>query len=61
MKIEKKIVEIEVFWFYFLVAQKILVAGEVLVVDTSCIVAMTNTVDFQIKYTGPIRRIVFGV
>ncbi|RZC80799.1 hypothetical protein C5167_043374 [Papaver somniferum] len=42
------------------VVQKNLDVGEVLIVDASCIVAMTATVNFQIKSTGPIRRMVFG-
>ncbi|XP_058093889.1 uncharacterized protein LOC131239949 isoform X3 [Magnolia sinica] len=42
------------------VVQKNLDVGEVLVVDASCIVAMTGTVDFQVKYSGPMRRVVFG-
>lgn len=42
------------------VVQKKLDVEEVLVVDVSCIVAMTRTVDFQIKYSGPMRRVVFG-
>jgi hypothetical protein len=35
--------------------------GEVLAVDVSCIVALTTTVNVQIKYNGPMRRAVFGV
>jgi uncharacterized protein (AIM24 family) len=34
--------------------------GEVLAVDVSCIVALTTTVNVQIKYNGPMRRAVFG-
>lgn len=44
-----------------LVAQKILASGEVLVVDAACIVAMTNTINFQLKHSNPMRRVVFGV
>jgi uncharacterized protein (AIM24 family) len=44
-----------------LVVQKILEVGEVLAVDVSCIVAVTSTVDIQIKYNGPARRTMFGV
>ncbi|OVA05438.1 Mitochondrial biogenesis protein AIM24 [Macleaya cordata] len=42
------------------VVQKNLDVGEVLVVDASCIVAMTATINFQVKYSGPMRRVVFG-
>lgn len=48
------------FWV-LLVVQKNLEVGEVLSVDISCIVAMTTTIDVQIKYNGPVRRAVFGV
>ncbi|KAK4744616.1 hypothetical protein SAY87_010928 [Trapa incisa] len=39
-----------------------IVAGgsEVLTVDVTCIAAVTATVNIQIKYNGPIRRVVFG-
>ncbi|XP_043698012.1 uncharacterized protein LOC122648828, partial [Telopea speciosissima] len=43
-----------------LVVQKNLDVGEVLVVDASCIVAMTASINFQVKYSGPMRRVVFG-
>ncbi|KAK4795123.1 hypothetical protein SAY86_013117 [Trapa natans] len=42
------------------VVQKNLEAGEVLTVDVTCIAAVTATVNIQIKYNGPIRRVVFG-
>ncbi|KAJ6714964.1 TRYPTOPHAN RNA-BINDING ATTENUATOR PROTEIN-LIKE PROTEIN [Salix viminalis] len=42
------------------VAQKVLEVGEVLAVDVSCIAALNNTVNVQIKYNGPVRRAVFG-
>ncbi|KAK9083823.1 hypothetical protein Scep_030294 [Stephania cephalantha] len=42
------------------VVQKNLDVGEVLVVDASCIVAMTSTINFQAKNTGPLRRVVLG-
>ncbi|XP_058091002.1 uncharacterized protein LOC131237312 isoform X5 [Magnolia sinica] len=42
------------------VVQKNLDVGEVLVVDASCIVALTGTIDFQVKYSGPMRWVVFG-
>lgn len=52
------------FFFFFwvlLVVQKNLEVGEVIAVDISCIVAMTTSIDVQIKYNGPVRRAVFGV
>lgn len=42
------------------VVQKNLEDGEVLAVDVSCIAAVTATVNVQIKYNSPIRRVVFG-
>lgn len=42
------------------VVQKNLEVGEVLTVDVSCIVAVTSSVNVQIKYNGPMRRAVFG-
>ncbi|KAL6175826.1 hypothetical protein ACLB2K_052465 [Fragaria x ananassa] len=42
------------------VVQKNLEVGEVLSVDVSCIAAVTTTVNVQIKYNGPMRRVVFG-
>ncbi|XP_015948440.1 uncharacterized protein LOC107473393 [Arachis duranensis] len=42
------------------VVQKNLESGEVLAVDVSCIVAVTSTVNVQIKYNGPPRRTMFG-
>lgn len=42
------------------VVQKNLEVGELLSVDISCIVAMTGSVNVQIKYNGPMRRAVFG-
>ncbi|KAK7275568.1 hypothetical protein RIF29_16687 [Crotalaria pallida] len=42
------------------VVQKNLEVGEVLAVDVSCIVAVTNTVNIQIKYNGPMRKAIFG-
>ncbi|KAL8552785.1 hypothetical protein ACS0TY_001461 [Phlomoides rotata] len=42
------------------VVQKNLEVGEVLAVDVSSIVAVSATVNVQIKYNGPIRRVVFG-
>lgn len=41
--------------------QKNLEVGEVLAVDAACIVAVTNSINVDIKYNGPMRRGVFGV
>lgn len=49
------------FSFVVLVVQKNLEVGETLSVDMSCIVALPSTVNVQIKYNGPMRRVVFGV
>lgn len=48
-------------FFLLLVVQKNLEVGEVLAVDVSCIVALTASIDVQIKFNGPMRRAVFGV
>lgn len=45
----------------FLVVQKSLEVGEVLSVDVSSIIALSGTVNVQVKYNGPMRRVVFGV
>ncbi|WOL03120.1 hypothetical protein Cni_G11840 [Canna indica] len=42
------------------VVQKILAPGEELIVDAACIIAMTSTINFQLKYSNPTRRVVFG-
>ncbi|KAK1376363.1 Altered inheritance of mitochondria protein 24, mitochondrial [Heracleum sosnowskyi] len=42
------------------VVQKSLEVGEVLSVDVSSIIALSGTVDVQIKFNGPMRRVVFG-
>ncbi|KAL5712601.1 hypothetical protein ACHQM5_014756 [Ranunculus cassubicifolius] len=42
------------------VVQKNLDVGEVLNVDATCIVAMTASIKFEVKYSGPMRRAVFG-
>lgn len=42
------------------VVQKNLEVGEVLSVDVSCIAALTASVTVQVKYNGPMRRVVFG-
>lgn len=45
----------------FVVVQKNLEVGEILSVDICSIIALSTTVDVQIKYNGPMRRVVFGV
>ncbi|KAG8382436.1 hypothetical protein BUALT_Bualt05G0077100 [Buddleja alternifolia] len=42
------------------VVQKNLEVGEVLAVDVSSIVAVSASINVQIKYNGPMRRVVFG-
>ncbi|XP_052201465.1 uncharacterized protein LOC127807555 [Diospyros lotus] len=42
------------------VVQKNLEVGEALVVDVSCIVALSPAVNVQVKYNSPMRRAVFG-
>uniref|UniRef100_A0A0D6QW22 Uncharacterized protein n=1 Tax=Araucaria cunninghamii TaxID=56994 RepID=A0A0D6QW22_ARACU len=42
------------------VVQKNLAQGEVLVVDAACLVAMSSTIDFHVKYGSSARRPVFG-
>ncbi|GMH28910.1 hypothetical protein Nepgr_030753 [Nepenthes gracilis] len=42
------------------VVQKNLDVGEVVAVDASCIIALTSTVNVQVKYNAPVRRAVFG-
>ncbi|KAK8481170.1 hypothetical protein V6N11_008351 [Hibiscus sabdariffa] len=42
------------------IVQKNLEVGEVLAVDVLCIVALTASLDVQIKYNGPVRRAAFG-
>eukprot|EP00270_Netrium_digitus_P012131 TRINITY_DN3919_c0_g1_i1.p1 TRINITY_DN3919_c0_g1~~TRINITY_DN3919_c0_g1_i1.p1 ORF type:complete len:296 (-),score=42.00 TRINITY_DN3919_c0_g1_i1:93-923(-) len=42
------------------IVQKTLMAGEVVIVDASCVLAMTNTVDFDVKYVGSVMRALFG-
>ena len=41
--------------------QKILAPREVITVDAACIVAMTTTINFQLKNPNQLRRAVFGV
>jgi uncharacterized protein (AIM24 family) len=42
------------------VMQKILAPREVITVDAACIVAMTTTINFQLKSPNQLRRAVFG-
>ncbi|KAK9265833.1 hypothetical protein L1049_027278 [Liquidambar formosana] len=42
------------------VVQKNLEVGEALVVEASCVVAITTTIRFQVQYNGAVRRAVFG-
>ncbi|XP_027081583.2 uncharacterized protein [Coffea arabica] len=42
------------------VVQKNLEVGEVLSVDVPSIVALSSTINVQVKYNGPVRRLVFG-
>ncbi|KAL1565145.1 hypothetical protein AAHA92_07398 [Salvia divinorum] len=42
------------------VVQKNLEVGEVLAVDVSSIVSVSASVNIQIKYNGPLRRVLFG-
>lgn len=42
------------------VVQKNLEVGEVLAVDVPSVVALSSTVNVQVKYNGPMRRVVFG-
>ena len=41
-------------------AKKELAAGEVLKVDTGCIVGFSQTVDYDIEFVGGIKNTVFG-
>lgn len=41
-------------------AKKVLAAGEVLKVDTGCLVGFTQQVDYDIEFVGGIRNTVFG-
>lgn len=42
------------------VLERTLQAGEVLKIDTGCVVAYTHTIDFDIQFVGGIRNAVFG-
>ncbi|KVH95537.1 Mitochondrial biogenesis protein AIM24 [Cynara cardunculus var. scolymus] len=42
------------------VVQKNLEVGETLSVDMSSVIALSSTVNVQVKYNGPMRRVVFG-
>lgn len=41
-------------------AKKVLAAGEVLKVDTGCIIGFTHTIDYDISFVGGIKNTVFG-
>jgi uncharacterized protein (AIM24 family) len=41
-------------------ARKVLAAGEVLKVDTGCIVGFTREVDYDIEFVGGIKNTLFG-
>lgn len=43
------------------VVQKNLGRNEVLVADASCLVAMTSSVELELKYAAPLKRAFFGV
>lgn len=43
-----------------MIIEKQLQSGETLKVDTGCLVAFTNTVDYDIEYIGGLRNAVFG-
>ncbi|WMV40186.1 hypothetical protein MTR67_033571 [Solanum verrucosum] len=45
---------------FIYVVQKNLEVGEILAVDVPSIVALSSTVNVQVKYNGPMRRVVFG-
>lgn len=49
------------FLCFCLVVLKNLDVGEVLAVDVSCVVGLSATVNVQVKYNVPMRRVVFGV
>lgn len=42
------------------IVQKNLAQGEAIVVDVDCVVAMTKSIDMQIKYVGGVKRTIFG-
>jgi uncharacterized protein (TIGR00266 family) len=42
------------------VVEKTLQAGEILKVDTGCIVAFTNTVDYDIQFVKGVKNVIFG-
>ena len=42
------------------VIEKELQAGEILKIDTGCIVAFTHTVDYDIQFVGGIKNTIFG-
>jgi len=42
------------------IIEKQLAPGETLEIDTGCLVAMTETIDFDVRYIGSIKSAVFG-
>lgn len=42
------------------VFEKTLMAGELVKIDTGCLVALTQTVDYDIQFVGGIRNTIFG-
>ena len=42
------------------VFEKTLQSGELLKVDTGCLVAYTSTIDYDIQFVGGIRNTIFG-
>jgi len=42
------------------IERRTLAAGQVLMVDTGCLVAYTPTVDFEIQYVGKVKTALFG-
>src|SRR5215210_2424477 len=42
------------------VFEKVLEAGELIKIDTGCLVGMTQTVDYDIQFVGGIRNTIFG-
>jgi len=41
-------------------SKKVLQAGEILRVDTGCIVGFTQTIDYDIEFVGGIKNSIFG-
>ncbi|KAI5081119.1 hypothetical protein GOP47_0004302 [Adiantum capillus-veneris] len=43
------------------IVQKNLAQGEVIIVEAGCVIAMTTSIDMQIRHLGGMRRTVFGM